>query len=95
MIRATICALWYTTISVVLLVISGCTMEGTVEPGQTIACTDTRDGEVFMFDSSTVRDVRVGVLGAETCLTLTDHNKSDRRICTNEERFLKCKEASK
>jgi hypothetical protein len=81
-------------IGLLTLTLPACTMDGSVadEQPKTMECKDTRDGEVFRFDSSTVRDVRIGILGAESCLTLTDSDGATRTLCEKAAQFIKCKE---
>jgi hypothetical protein len=83
-------------ILLLLACIIGCQLPASIKkaPNRRIRCTDTRDGEVFYVNTDTVRNVAVGYLGAEDCVTVTDENGTDRRMCTSDKAFIKCVETN-
>ena len=78
----------------IALLLSGCTMEMGEQTKEskvkTTECTDTRDGEKFVFKNSTLKNARRGYGGADTCLTVTDSAGKDRELCKSMEVYLKC-----
>lgn len=70
-----------------LVALTAC--HGTVVPdGKVRDCVDTRDGERFTIDNKTCRDA-VQTL-TDLCVTCTDSEGRDRRICRSHEAWLKC-----
>lgn len=66
-------------------------MKGKVEgKDKTISCTDIRDGEKFSYKSSSMKNIRIGFLGADTCADITLLDGSNRTICKSHEVYTKC-----
>lgn len=77
--------------ALVTLLSGACTMKGEpVDDGKTHFCTDTRDGEKFFFKSSSVRNARIGLLGADTCFEVTISTGEARTLCKSHEAYIKC-----
>ena len=53
-------------------------------------CTDSRDGEMFSFYGTTVRNAKTRLLWADTCFDVTDDDGVDRTLCASYEAFMKC-----
>ena len=84
-------ALRFGVSALIVLLGSACTMEGKpVDNGKTTYCTDTRDGEKFSFKSSSVRNARIGMLGADTCADITVSTGETRTLCKSQEAYIKC-----
>lgn len=78
--------------------LSACTMKGSVDLDSSPAllnCTDSRNGEMFSYRPIDVYDVRIGLLGGETCLSLTDTTNRDRTFCSPEFSTVRCTGATK
>lgn len=83
----------FTAIAAALL--CGCSVSGSVaEENKLLACTDTRDGERFQFETKTMRDISIGILGAPSCATFTGTDGIVRTICSNAAPFIKCEQIS-
>lgn len=82
-----------TTVICMVAVLSACTMRGEI-PQETreqhMACIDTRDGERFAFHGRTIRDVRLGLGGTDSCFTITDDAGAERQLCKSHEAWVKC-----
>ena len=81
------------SISIMVIFLSACTMEGSVNEKQKnliSECIDTRDGETFYFNTSDIKNVRIGI-GADSCFDVIDSNGIDRHLCKSHEQWLKCK----
>lgn len=78
---------------IAVMFLASCTMQADVErTGATMQCVDTRDGEKFSFNDTSVKDVVYGI-GADSCFTATDDKGRERRLCKAHEKFLKCEKA--
>lgn len=76
---------------VVICVLVGCTVKGTVSATYTglYHCTDLRDGEKWDYNTATIRDVQVG-LNAPTRATYTDTTGRVRVAYDYENAYIKC-----
>jgi len=73
------------------LMLTGCTVRGEVTaPAQYMECRDTRDGEVWRYDTATVRDVRIDLLSGEASMSVTDTAGRVRIGSTADNVWLKC-----
>lgn len=73
----------------ILLLLVGCTISGRVEDkNQWIICKDTRDGEIFYYNTDSVHDVRVGI-GIYSAKLVTTKNDTIM-INQNSNIYLKC-----
>lgn len=54
-----------------------------------MVCTDTRDGEVFGFNTNNITNVRIGY-GAETSFDVVDDTGLKRTLYKSMQLFLKC-----
>lgn len=79
-----------------VLVMYGCTA-GTDEDatrklnaGKVIDCKDTRDGEAFTYRGEDVHNVRLGMVGADSCFSVTSTDGKAREMCKSHEAWLKC-----
>ena len=78
-------------IGITLAFIFGCSMEAGPVSGPDISyCKDTRDGELFSFRIEDVRDAVV-TLHAGGCFTVVDNKGLERRLCSADESWLKCR----
>ena len=88
---------WFTSALIILLVclMTGCTTSGNIsETGNKLMeCKDTRDGEVFRFNTKTITNIRVGFLAPTTfdLVTLDGRKKS---LSDQAEAWLKCEEVN-
>ena len=75
----------------VVLALAGCQMEAKIAPNNApaTACVDLRDGEKFSFKTKNITDVRYGI-GAPSCFSVTDDAGKFRRLCSDQEVYLKC-----
>jgi len=83
----------YLLLIAIALLMSGCTVSGKVseeELNKLKVCTDTRDGEKFIFNTNTVYDVRAGF--ENWSFSLVDTNGSTHHLTAQSELYLKCKE---
>ena len=74
-----------------LLVLGACKAEVSGPP-VVQECKDTRDGEVFQFSSTTVRDVTYNPLNGTVTFTFTDTGGITRYYSSTFEQFWKCKQ---
>ena len=87
-----------TTLGVILIALlcCGCTVDGGSvsedDLNKVMVCTDTRDGEVFSFNTNTVTNVRQG-FGAPHTMEVTTLNGDKRTLNSDMEVWLKCKAA--
>lgn len=74
-----------------LLTCCSCTYEAkVVDNGKTSFCVDARDNEKFSFKTSSMTNVRVGVLGEDTCVDVQLSTGEMRTLCKSQEVFIKC-----
>lgn len=74
-----------------LIGLNACTMEGKpVHTEQIFSCFDARDKEKFSFRSIDVKSGTVGVLGADSCIVVTDFLGVNRTLCKSQELYIKC-----
>ena len=77
-----------------ILLLASCTMPATMSEdskNKVIRCTDTRDGEEFIYNTNDVSEIRAGIGGASV-VTLTDSEGRVRTISSTAEAWLKCVE---
>lgn len=74
---------------IILFLLSGCSVEGTMAPGHVSDCLDLRDGEQFTVHSENITDIRIGI-GAPSCAIATDDNGKRHQLCNNQDAYLKC-----
>lgn len=80
-----------TTLILASLFLSACTMEGSLSESsknKNVKCTDTRDGEVFTYNTNTATNVRIGTSGGS--LDVVDSNGVSRHLSSPMELYLKC-----
>lgn len=80
-------------LTIIVAIMSGCTVGGGQVADESINkemfCTDSRDGEVFKFNTNTVTDIRRGI-GAPTTFTITTHSGDERILSSDMEAYIKC-----
>jgi hypothetical protein len=57
------------------------------------SCTDTRDGEVFFFNTSNIKNGRYDL--KDICFDVIDNSGKQRHLCKSHEVFLKCSKVRK
>lgn len=75
------------------LLLTGCGVQGEVadeDKNKTVTCVDTRDGETFSFNTTSVKNIVKGFDGITT-FDVTDSTGTVRKLNSNMEVFLKCK----
>ncbi len=80
------------TMSVVLC---GCTVDAELSEeskNKNMVCTDSRDNEVFSFNSNTITNIRQGI-GADSSVDIIDDTGGKRTLKSSMELYIKCKEA--
>lgn len=80
-----------------VLLVAGCTIPTEVskeDRNKVFTCTDTRDGEVFSFNSNDITEIRHGI-GANGHMKFTDLKGVERTIPANADAWLKCDEGKK
>ena len=82
-----------TSLLVACLLTVGCTMDGgevaQKDLSKTITCKDTRDGEMFSFNTDTITNIRRGV-GAPTSFDMTTNDGKQITLSSDMEAWLKC-----
>ena len=79
-----------------VLVVCGCTTgvdedaARKLNAGKVVDCKDTREGEVFTYRGDDVRNVRLGMAGADSCFSVTSTDGKTREMCKSHEAWLKC-----
>ena len=79
-----------------LLLISGCTMKAEVSEddlNKIKICTDTRDGEVFSFNTNSMTNVRAGFGGAESSVDIVTFEGKKMTVYARMEAYIKCVDA--
>lgn len=74
------------------LLMTGCTVEGQLaEESKNVinVCKDTRDGEIFSYNSNTIKNVRVGV-GAPTSMDIVTITGKKKTLTSDMVEFIKC-----
>ena len=80
--------------SVLILLLVACTLDGEMDENsrnRLIKCTDTRDGEIFYYNTNTVTNVRVGI-GAPTSFDIMITDGKRMTLNSDMEVYLKCVE---
>ena len=80
-----------------LLLFISCTYEGKMaeeDRNKEMRCVDTRDGETFYFNTSTVTDLRVGILCSTSFYVVTSDSVK-KRLTSDMELYIKCVEVKK
>lgn len=81
----------FTKLFIVACLLS-CTVRGQVaeeHKNMLMRCTDSRNDEVFLFNTDDVKDIRVGTDGPVS-VELTDTEGRERHILKTEEAWIKC-----
>jgi hypothetical protein len=75
---------------------AGCTMEGgelaEKDRNKVMTCKDTRDGEVFQFNTNTIRNVRAGI-GAPSSFDVTTFDGREMTLTSDTEAWIKCEKS--
>ena len=78
---------------IVGVLFASCTIDGQVgdirNPGWRI-CTDFRDDSTFRYHTDTIKDVRLGLAGGDTCFTVQEDSGKERTLCKSHESWLRC-----
>ncbi len=84
-------------VSLAALLAAGCTMNGgdvaEEDRNKIMTCTDTRDGEVFQFNTNTITNVRAGI-GAPSSFDIVTLDGRKITLNSNMEAWLKCEKSS-
>lgn len=82
-----------TALFLLLTFVSACEFEGggvvDIDKNKTIECTDSRDGEVFTFNTNTMRDTRIGITTSSS-FKVTDIKGQTRNFNDGTTGYLKC-----
>lgn len=77
-----------------ILLLTGCTFGGASvtekDLSKSMICTDTRDGEIFRFNTNSITNIRTG-FGTPTTMDLITDTGEHKTISSNMETWLKCK----
>lgn len=74
------------------LLAAGCSINGDLDEkdrNKDVACTDTRDGEVFQFNTSSMSNIRVGI-GAPSSFDVVTTGGRQMTLIGNMAAWLKC-----
>ena len=85
-----------TLITIVLL--TSCTIEGKLDESdknKLTECIDTRDGEVFIFNTNTITNVRLDLINSTGSFDIITLEGIKKTLNSNSEIFLKCTEKDK
>ena len=85
----------YLVITIFILSIVGCTAGGSIsdeDKNKNFKCIDFRDNSVFIFNTSTITDTRIGFAGAESSYKIVDNNGTNRILKSSMESYMKCEE---
>jgi len=81
-----------TGLFIAALVLTGCTVKAHVseeDANKLMVCTDTRDGEVFSFNTNTVTNMRAG-FGVPSSFDILTTEGKEMTLNNNMEAWLKC-----
>jgi len=78
------------------LLAAGCTVDGgelaESDRNKVMTCKDTRDGEVFQFNTNTIRNFRFGI-GAPSSFDVTTFDGREMTLNSEMEAWLKCEKS--
>ena len=81
---------------VTILLLFGCTMQGEItnkHENMQMLCTDTKDNTTFTYNTNTITNVRIGVVGAPKVeFNIIDDKGIKRTLNSDMDTYLKCEE---
>ena len=84
--------------ALIVLLAAGCNMKGgdiaEKDRNKLMVCKDTRDGETFSFNTNTITNLRVGLVGAPTTFNVTTTDGKEKTLSSTMETWLKCEKSS-